>query len=332
MAGQWDDMPISIDTLERFRLDSKRRMPSSGLGAHMRRRLGQSLEFREYRDYTPGDDVRLIDWRASQRIGGDGDWVVRTYDAEEQMTVAITIDPRPSMYLPLDPQDGGRPGGEKIRVAGWIARALAEIAALEDDRVLLHRLFVPAGHGDLPPEHGGPETASAFATALITETPRNPFDWNRSFELNETSLLAALPPASVLVVISDFYFDGFNARFREALVHAQRNYREVVLVRLDSWPAERALLSRGTSRLLPVEGVELDEGLVDVEDSYLDNVARRIEKHLRELLGSAQAGGLVEGIWSWPGSFNHLADRARDEFEENFLGFEGFQSIFAKLT
>ena len=329
MSTQYE-MPISMDALEHYRLDAKRRLPLLGLGAHLRRRLGQSLEFREYRGYVPGDDARAVDWGVSQRIGGPRDWLVRTFEAEEQLTVAISVDPRPTMYLPGDPTKHGRSGAEKIQVACWIARALAEIAAHEDDKVLLHRLFVPTGTGEVPPVTAGPNDARGFAEELLEEAPQNQLTWHRTFELNEASLLTALPPASALVILSDFYFEGHDGRFAEALVQAQRNYRQVVLVRLDSWPAERAILARGTSRIRSVEGIPLDDGLVDVDEPYLDEVNRRIERHVRHLLDAADAGGLVYGTWLWPETAERLSEGVRDVFEETFLAFDGFQSIFAK--
>ena len=327
-----DRIPIGDDALEQYRLGCKHRMPSSGLGAHLRRRLGHSLEFKDYGVYVPGDDVRAVDWRASQRIGGFGDWVTRRFEAEERLTLAIAVDTRPTMYLPEDPAGSTRSGAEKILVAGWIARALAKIATHEKDNVLFHQLYVPVGTGDLAPITAGSEDARDFADHLLEGVPRNDSAWHQPFELNEESLLAALPPASVLVVISDLYFDGNDGRFSEMLIKAQSDYRQVVLVRLDSWPTERAILARGTSRIHSIESVPLDEGLVDVNDSYLNEVAERIELHVRQLLEDVQAGGLVIGTWPWPETAERLGVAVWETFEKNFLAFDGFHSIFAKSS
>jgi uncharacterized protein (DUF58 family) len=326
------DLPISIDALSRFYLEANRRMPSAGFGAYLRRRLGQSLEFREHRNYVFGDDVRAVDWAASQRVGGPSDWVVRTFEAEERLTIAISVDTRPSMYLPLDPAEQNLSGGEKIRVAGWIACALAEMAAFEKDQVLLHRLFVPENADRRRPEICDPYSAREFARTLLNEAPGEEAEWQAPFALNDKVLLTALPPASLLIILSDLYFDGNDDQFRRMLIEAQRDYREVVVVRFDSWPVERTILERGTTRIHPVEGIYMEDGLVDVDERYMESVSFRIEKHIHNLLEGTQAGGLVEGIWQWPESFENLNLAVRGGFEAQFLGFSGFQSIFTRLT
>src|SRR5579864_8999234 len=35
---------------------------ASGIGSRSGRRAGSSIDFQDYRDYQPGDDLRFIDW------------------------------------------------------------------------------------------------------------------------------------------------------------------------------------------------------------------------------------------------------------------------------
>src|SRR6267142_6478022 len=128
-----DDFPLSTAFLEQFRLRARQRTRAGQVGAHLRRRQGQSLEFRDFTPYTPGDDVRYIDWRVSLRVGQRGDLLVRRFGAEEQLTLAVSVDNRPRMHLPEH--------APKIVMAGWLARALGEVALRRGDRVVLHRLF-----------------------------------------------------------------------------------------------------------------------------------------------------------------------------------------------
>jgi len=73
--GSRPELPISRDRLQRALFKARHEMPSAGLGATRRRRLGQSLEYREHREYVAGDDIRNIDWRASARYKGPSiDW------------------------------------------------------------------------------------------------------------------------------------------------------------------------------------------------------------------------------------------------------------------
>jgi len=50
--GSRPELPISRDRLQRALFKARHEMPSAGLGATRRRRLGQSLEYREHREYV----------------------------------------------------------------------------------------------------------------------------------------------------------------------------------------------------------------------------------------------------------------------------------------
>lgn len=327
-----DVLPIRLDDLERFRLDAKRHGLTEGMGAHLRRQHGQSLEFREYRNYLYGDDVRTVDWRTSMRVGGPTDWVVRTFDSEEHLTLAISVDTRPSMYLPADPDYRGEifAGAEKVLVASWLVRSFAELAAQENDRLLLHRLFTPTGQGAPIVQAGTVNEAEQFAEEILHERPAREAEWAETYQLNAESLLEALPPASVLIVVSDLYFEEEAGAFSDLLLRAQQDYREVVLVRLESWPSESRLLLRGVSRVQAVEGIAIDDGLVEVDDVFAKEVRARIEDHVARLLEHTQGGGLIAGLWSWPEAEDKIAARLRDSFAAQFLEFAPFQSIFAR--
>jgi uncharacterized protein (DUF58 family) len=327
-----DLLPISIDELEAFRLEALHVGSRAGGGAHYRRRQGQSLEFREFRDYQYGDDIRMVDWRASARSGGQTDWIVRLFEAEDHLTVAVSIDPRPSMYLP----DDGLAAHDlffatsKMQVACWLAQALGEIVDLDRDSLLMHRLFNPVGNAPAPIERGGAETARRFCRSLREEVPSRPADWDRRYTLDADGLLAALPPASVLVVLSDLYFEEELDAFVDLLIEAQTSYRQVVLVHLDCWPTERARLLRGVTLLEGVEGVIFDGSLTESDEAFLAEGGKRIDKHVESVVERAQAGGLVFGSWSWPDDDAEAAERLRRGFAAQFSGFTPFKSIFMK--
>ena len=137
--------PLSPSALERVRLDLRGQLPGQGLGVHQHRQKGQSLQFREFRDYVPGDDIRKVDWRASVRQGfgwrDDGFHItVRDYEAEIRRKVLVLVDCRLAMTLP--------DALPKLIVAGWVAQCLALCALAERDR------SVATAHG-IAPRHQG---------------------------------------------------------------------------------------------------------------------------------------------------------------------------------
>ncbi|HEY2107867.1 MAG TPA: DUF58 domain-containing protein, partial [Candidatus Binataceae bacterium] len=48
--------------LEQLRIKTRSEYAGQGKGSHLSPRRGSSLEFADYRHYTPGDDFRYIDW------------------------------------------------------------------------------------------------------------------------------------------------------------------------------------------------------------------------------------------------------------------------------
>lgn len=50
---------------------------------------GQGMEFREVREYAPGDDVRAIDWNVTARMGVP---FLKKYEEERELTVIVVAD------------------------------------------------------------------------------------------------------------------------------------------------------------------------------------------------------------------------------------------------
>src|SRR3712207_7351985 len=58
-----------LERLERLALVSRRRVAGYGKGDRRSIRKGTSIEFTDYRHYTPGDDPRQVDWNIFRRSG-----------------------------------------------------------------------------------------------------------------------------------------------------------------------------------------------------------------------------------------------------------------------
>jgi uncharacterized protein (DUF58 family) len=75
----------------RTRLALHPRKPVVGLfeGRNSSVLAGRSLDFVDLREYTPGDDIADVDWRASARHGG---LLVKRYVADRKHTVYVAVD------------------------------------------------------------------------------------------------------------------------------------------------------------------------------------------------------------------------------------------------
>src|ERR1700759_5400440 len=63
-------------------------------GLHRSRDFGFSQEFAEYRAYTPGDDLRHVDWNVFARTEGA---FLKRYRGETNTEVSILLDTSASM-------------------------------------------------------------------------------------------------------------------------------------------------------------------------------------------------------------------------------------------
>jgi uncharacterized protein (DUF58 family) len=118
-------------------------------GERRSRARGTSVEFADFRDYTPGDDPRFVDWNI---YGRHGRLSIKLFHEEEDLPVYFLIDTSASM--------GFGWGRTKLRMAQEMAGALAYVAASGLDRVSLGALAAESQVPDLPARRGRQALAS----------------------------------------------------------------------------------------------------------------------------------------------------------------------------
>lgn len=116
--------PVLLRRLEALQLAVRRMRWGSTLGGRYAiNRRGSSVEFADYTPYTPGDDIRSIDWNLYARLDR---LYVKTYQEEVELSVEVMIDATASMALPTP---------KKIERAIEIALCLAYVALAGHHRV-----------------------------------------------------------------------------------------------------------------------------------------------------------------------------------------------------
>jgi len=83
-----------LDQLNRFHLAVKKRVTSSYTGPRKSIATGRGLTFKEHRIYSPGDDIRQIDWKVFARTD---DLYIKTYEEERNLTAHLIMDASASM-------------------------------------------------------------------------------------------------------------------------------------------------------------------------------------------------------------------------------------------
>lgn len=149
--------------------------------------VGSGLEFADHRNYSPGDDMRNLDWKV---FGRTGKLFLKLFEEEEDLHIYFLVDCSASMHL-------GTP--DKLSYAKSIAAALAYIGLSNMDRVCIIP-FSSRLDGRMPPTRG---KAQIFKI----------FDFLSSIEVGQhTSLQEAFRTfvtqnkrRGVVCVLSDFY-------------------------------------------------------------------------------------------------------------------------------
>jgi uncharacterized protein (DUF58 family) len=143
----------------RYRLALPREAMRGYGGSRLGARTGTSLDFQEYRDYHPGDDLRHLDWNVYARSDRE---VVKLFREEVAPHVDIVVDGSRSMCL-----EGTGKGGATLALtaalavaaenarcshAVWIAGA--RIAPLEGSRRGVEAWRTPVLDDRAPPDAG----------------------------------------------------------------------------------------------------------------------------------------------------------------------------------
>lgn len=189
MAGLPDEFtPSFLARLEDLRIRTRQQHAGMGKGAHLSPKRGSSLEFSDYRHYSPGDDFRYIDWGL---YGRTDKLYIKLFKEEEDLLTYIFLDASASMVYP----DGDR----KFQSAILIALALGYVALASGDRVMLRVL---GGSGVQPPPVFlyGRNRAIELANRLRAIRPGGRLDLTSAL----AHQLVAIRRAGKCFVISDF--------------------------------------------------------------------------------------------------------------------------------
>jgi len=96
----------------------------SVLAGRKRSRLrGRGLDFDELRHYRPGDDIRNMDWKITQRIGSP---YVRVYTEERDRPVWMVVDQRLSMFFGSQHQMKSVAAAEAAALTAWRVLAVGD--------------------------------------------------------------------------------------------------------------------------------------------------------------------------------------------------------------
>ncbi len=244
-------------------------------GMHRSPKFGTCPEFREYRDYRPGDELRQIDWRASTR--GER-LLLRLREDETDLKCHIVVDTSRSMDF-----RGGQGCMSKWQYAQLLAAALILLLRRQGDAPGL--ALVGAGLEDYHRPSGRRSAALRMLAALDRAAVGN-----GSAIVDYLEELSGRPhPNSLVAVISDFYADPY--RLRDILGGLAAAGCETLLLHILD-PAETEL---EWQQAILLEALEGEGKLLVHPDLQRRDYARILEGHLEKV---RHAAAQANSAWS----------------------------------
>ena len=230
----------TVGRLSRLQLRARQAVEGYYSGIHKSPIHGFNVEFAEYREYSPGDDLRFLDWRVLARSDR---LFVKQFEAETNLNCYLLLDTSRSMEFTSN-------SVTRLDYGASIAAALALLMLRQGDQVGLVTFDTAVRH--FIPPRGNASHFGSIVDAL--ESVKSGRDTNVSAVLHE--IAERVRRRSLVIVISDF-FDTIEAVLRGLQHFRHRRHEVIVLHLLDDAEIEFAF-----DRVTLFEGMERGEQVV----------------------------------------------------------------------
>ena len=237
-------------------------------GLHRSPFKGFSVEFAEYRQYMPGDDLSTIDWKVYARSDR---YYVKKFEEETNLNCHLLVDVSASMGY-------GSAGVTKLQYASMLAGSLAFLMQRQRDAVGL-TTFDDSIVAMIPPSGRSSHLRSILAT-LDRATLGAKTDVAKPLHM----LADAIAKRGMVILISDLLDEPGSVI--EGLRHFRFRGTDVIVFHVMD-PAELTCPFTQASRFRDLEGGgELMAVPSVVREQYLEEMNGAIDRYKRELGGA----------------------------------------------
>lgn len=272
----------TLDALIRLQYDARgfsflHKQPVTSLlaGRRASRIRGRGLDFEEIRAYRPGDDVRLIDWRASARTGSTQ---TRVFTEERDRPTLIVVNLTSATFF-------GTQHATKTAVIAQTAALVAWRSLQSGDRIGA----VLFGDDDLEQHRphrsrGGVMRVLGAVARRAAALPNAPMRAVASGPLNAALRAAATMVTHdwLVVVISDLQAADEESR---TIIGAMARHNDIVAVAVSD-PLERALPEA------PWRGIATDGARIGVLDPARGGLGAAVPDRHAQRVASLKESGL----------------------------------------
>jgi uncharacterized protein (DUF58 family) len=250
-----------MSSMRQLEIRTRRMVNDSLAGSYHSVFKGRGMDFDEVREYSPGDEVRTIDWNVTARAGRP---FVKKFTEERELTIFLLVDISASGNF-------GSGIMSKRDLAAELASVLAFSAIRNSDKVGL-LLYTDQVERYLPPKKGRRHVLRVVRDILYHAPERIGTDTVKALDVANR----LLHRRAVVFLISDFEAPKSTAATRLDLRRAMRrtNRRhDLIAVHVED-PREKELPNVGIVALEDAESGEVIE---------LDTASATIRKRFKEL-------------------------------------------------
>lgn len=209
---------------------------------------GRGMEFDEVREYTPGDDIRAIDWNVTARTGRP---YIKRFVEEREMTIIFAVDLSAS-------GDFGTVNKAKNELAAEFCAVMAFAAAKNNDKVGL-LIFSDQIELYIPPKKGISHMLRLVRELLYFKMPKRKTDISQALDY----LARVVRKRATVFLVSDF----IEADFKKPLSLLNKRHDVIAVSVRDR--AEIALPNVGLIEISDAETGEVT--LVDTSSRQFRN-------------------------------------------------------------
>lgn len=184
-----------IKKIRYIQIFSSRAVNASFAGQYESVFKGRGMQFDEVREYTPGDDIRDIDWNVTARTGKA---YIKRFVEEREMTLLFAVDLSASGEF-------GTVNKMKNELAAEFCAVLAFAASKNNDKVGL-LIFTDQIELYIPPKKGSGHVLRLIRELLAFEMPKRKTD----IPLGLDYVAKVLRKRATVFVVSDFIETGFK--------------------------------------------------------------------------------------------------------------------------
>jgi len=252
---------ISVELMQKIRaiqIKTSHMVTELMAGEYVSAFKGRGMEFNAVREYTPGDDVRLIDWNVTARMDQP---FIKEYIEERELNVMLMVDVSSSGEF-------GSTGKFKNEISAEVASILAFAAIRNNDKIGLI-VFSNKIEYYIPPKKGKAHVWNIIRTILNYQPEGRLTDLNIPLEY----LLKIQKRKCIAFLISDFQATNYETNVKLA-----RQKHDLVAISISD-PRERNLPKIGLINLRDSESGETL--LIDTDNREMTKLLTSYEREKR---------------------------------------------------